>query len=107
MSSNARPKREIGSRGMGRHGNPLTHPDRVEDYEDPMISIRPSEVGAIEMSDEIVSKFVDLMIVKLRRRRIPFHWIARIFRVDTMVVHRRFHAIPEKTRRFYETAELG
>lgn len=92
---------------MGRYGNPLTRPGQVEDYEDPTSSIRPSEAGAIEMSDEAVSKFIDLMIVKLRRRRIPFRWIGKIFRLDYTVVFDRYHAIPEKTRRFYETAELG
>lgn len=103
----ARPEHEIGSMGMGRHRSPLIDHEAVEEYEDPTRCHRPSDAGAIEMSDEIVSRFVDIFIVKLRRRRVPFRWIGKIFRLSPSVVHERIASLPDEIRRHYETLELG
>lgn len=99
--------KQVPSRGRGRHASPADPEDSfVEDYEDSTRAMRPSDHGDTVYSPEDIEEAIDLIIVRLRRRKVPFRIIGKILRRSKACVLVRYHRLPAQQRRFYEQAGL-
>jgi hypothetical protein len=72
----------------------------TEDYEDPAYA-RPSDVGGIHVTDEVIARLIDLAIVHLRSRNISYRAIGRFLNRSEFFVRKRYREIPEEVRRYY------
>jgi len=99
--------------GVGRHVNDSEPDDgsyfdggMIEDYEDSTRATRPSEHGETVFGHDDIEDAVDLIIVRFRRRKVPFRVIGRILNRSKACIVERYHRLPADQRRFYERAGL-
>lgn len=99
--------------GVGRHvsdsdGGDEAYLDggQIEDYEDSTRARRPSEHGETLFDRDKIEDAVDLIIVRFRRRRIPFRVIGLILNRSKACVVERYHRLPVEIRNFYAKAGL-
>lgn len=78
----------------------------VEDYEDSTRASVPSEHGATVYDHDAIENAVDFMIVRLRRRKVPFRVVARVLNRSKACVVERYHRLPAPMRSFYEKTGL-
>ncbi len=62
--------------------------------------------GALEIRDETVQKVRDMIIVRLKAKRIPERVIAKILGIRQPTVHSRYKRIPENIREHYARTTL-
>lgn len=80
---------------------------RIEDFEDSTRCTRLVDAAPIEITDETVSRFQEIMMVRLSRRGVAQTAIARIFNISQASVSRRLASVPPRVRSYYETLSMG
>lgn len=96
---------------VGRTGERDTDDGRdgdapLADHEDSTRAIRPSERGAIPVTDEVAARVRDVIIIRLRRRKVSLRDIGRILNVSHETIRTRIKAIPPAVRAYYEEGVL-
>jgi hypothetical protein len=78
----------------------------IEDYEDSTRANRPSDYGAIHFTGEVQARLIDMVIITLRARDLPYRKIGKVLNRSHFYVRKRYTEIPDEVVQFYGTKFL-